>query len=50
MRLQNIYTSLNITRTPKAKDLEQYFSVEELKLQVSLTKKRSKGYKIIGIL
>lgn len=50
MRLQNIYTSLNITRTPKAKDLEQYFSVEELKLQDSLTKKRSKGYKIIGIL
>ena len=50
MRLQNIYTSLNITRTPKAKDLEQYFSVEELKLQDSLTKKRSKGYKIVGIL
>ena len=50
MRLKNIYTSLNITRTPKAKDLEQYFSVKELKLQDSLTKKRNKGYKIIGIL
>ena len=46
--LKDIYSSLGITKTPKAKDLEEYFITEPTKLSNSDTGKRENGFKIIS--
>ena len=47
--LKNIYNKLNITKTPKATDLEEYFDVKEAKILDPITKKRDRGYEIISL-
>ena len=46
--LKNIYSSLGITKTPKAVDLEEYFITEPTKLSNPDTGKRENGFKIIS--
>lgn len=47
--LKNIYNKLNITKTPKATDLEEYFDVKEAKILDPITKKRDRGYEILSL-
>ena len=44
-----IYKDLGITKTPKATELENYFNISETMITDSVTKKRNKGYLILGI-
>ena len=46
--LKDIYSTLGISRTPKAKDLEEYFIIESAKIPNSETGKRENGFKIIS--
>ena len=46
--LGSIYTSLGISKTPKAVDLEEYFELEPTKVTNPGTKKRENGFKIIS--
>ena len=46
--LKDIYSSLGISKTPKAKDLEEYFIIEPTKLSNQDTGKRENGFKIIS--
>lgn len=48
-KLGEIYSSLNISKTPKASDLEEYFEVKKVLLYDSNTKKRDSGLEIIKI-
>ena len=47
--LTELYNKLNITKTPKAVDLEEYFVVKSVKIYNAETKKQSKGYEIISL-
>ena len=47
--VKDTYSNLNISKTPKASDLESYFDVSEVKITDKTTGKRSKGYLILGI-
>ena len=47
--VKDTYSNLNISKTPKASDLESYFDVSEIKITDKTTGKRSKGYLILGI-
>ena len=47
--LTELYNKLNITKTPKAIDLEEYFVVKSVKIYNSETKKQSKGYEILSL-
>ena len=47
--LREIYNSLNLTKTPKASDLEKYFEVKEVMLYDPITKKRDRGYEILSL-
>jgi hypothetical protein len=47
--LGQIYNSLGITTTPKAKDLLGYFNVIEKQVTDKVTKKRVPGYELISI-
>lgn len=47
--LGQIYNSLGITATPKAKDLLGYFNVIEKQVTDKVTKKRVPGYELISI-
>ena len=48
LSLGSLYRSNNISKTPKAKDLEEYFNVTEVKIYDPVTKKQSKGYLIVS--
>jgi hypothetical protein len=48
--LTELYNKLNITKTPKAVDLEEYFVVKSVKIYNTETKKQSKGYEIIKLI
>ena len=48
LSLRSLYQSNNISKTPKAKDLEEYFNVTEVKIYDPVTKKQSKGYLIVS--
>ena len=48
LMLKDIYSTLGISRTPKAKDLEEYFIIESAKIPNSETGKRENGFKIIS--
>ena len=47
-KLKDIYSSLGISKTPKATDLEKYFVIDEVKISNSKTGKRENGFKIIS--
>ena len=47
--IQQLYTSLNITKTPKATDILEYFNVKEVTLYDPETKKKARGYEIISL-
>ena len=47
--IKDTYLKLNVSKTPKASDLENYFDVSEVKITDKTTGKRSKGYLILGI-
>lgn len=47
--LTELYNKLNITKTPKAVDLEEYFVVKSVKIYNTETKKQSKGYEILSL-
>lgn len=47
--LKTIYQEENFSRTPKATDIEEYLEVSVVNYRDPDTKKRSKGYRIIGI-
>ena len=47
--LKLLYENLGISKTPKASDLKEYFNVSEVKLYDQISKKRDKGYEILGI-
>ena len=47
--IKDTYSNLNVSKTPKASDLESYFDVSEVKITDKATGKRSKGYLILGI-
>ena len=47
-KLKDIYSSLGISKTPKATDLEKYFEVKSILIPNSETGKRDKGFKIIS--
>lgn len=48
-RLGNIYKSISYSATPKAKDLERFFEVKDVMLQVQIdgTKKRIRAYELL---
>ena len=46
--LKDIYSSLGITKTPKASDLGDYFILEDTRVLNSETGKRDRGFKIIS--
>lgn len=46
--LSLIYSSLGISKTPKASDLDNYFTMEPTKISNPDTKKRENGFKIIS--
>ena len=48
LSLGSLYRSNNISKTPKAKDLEEYFNVTEVKIYDPVAKKQSKGYLIVS--
>ena len=48
LSLGSLYRINNISKTPKAKDLEEYFNVTEVKIYDPVTKKQSKGYLIVS--
>jgi hypothetical protein len=48
-KLRIIYKNLNITKTPKATDLENYFNLQEVLISDPITKKRVKGYLILSL-
>ena len=47
-KLKDIYSSLGISKTPKATDLEKYFEIDEVKISNPKTGKRENGFKIIS--
>ena len=47
--IKDIYLKSNISKTPKASDLCNYFEVSEVKIYDSVLKKQNKGYLILGI-
>ena len=47
-KLKDIYSSLGISKTPKATDLEKYFVIDEVKISNPKTGKRENGFKIIS--
>ena len=47
--IKKIYINLNITKTPKATDLELYFNVKNCLIYNSETKKQSRGYEIVSL-
>ena len=47
-KLKDIYSSLGISKTPKATDLEKYFEIDEVKISNPETGKRENGFKIIS--
>lgn len=47
-KLKDIYSSLGISKTPKATDLEKYFVIDEVKISNPETGKRENGFKIIS--
>ena len=47
--VKKIYINLNITKTPKATDLELYFNVKNCLIYNSETKKQSRGYEILSL-
>ena len=47
--VKDTYSNLNISKTPKASDLCNYFEVSEVKIYDSVLKKQNKGYLILGI-
>ena len=47
--LQLIYDSLNLTKTAKASDLEEYFSTKSIQIWDSIEKKRIKGYELLEL-
>ena len=49
LTLKSMYLDLGITKTPKATELENYFNISETMITDSVTKKRNKGYLILGI-
>ena len=49
LTLSSIYSDLGITKTPKASELEVYFDVSDTKITDPTTRKRNKGYLILGI-
>ena len=46
--LRSLYSSLGISKTPKAVDLEEYFNLESVKVLNSKTGKRENGFKIVS--
>ena len=47
-KLKDIYSSLGISKTPKATDLEKYFVIDEVKISNPETGKRENGFKLIS--
>lgn len=47
-KLGSIYSSLGISKTPKASDLGEYFILEDTRVQNLETGKRDRGFKIIS--
>ena len=47
-KLKDIYSSLGISKTPKATDLEKYFVIDEVKISNPKTGKRENGFKLIS--
>ena len=47
-KLGIIYSSLGISKTPKATDLGKYFEVKSVLIPNPETEKRDKGFKIIS--
>ena len=47
--IKDTYLKLNVSKTPKASDLCNYFEVSEVKIYDSVLKKQNKGYLILGI-
>ena len=47
--IKEVYVRLNITKTPKATDLLEYFEVKPVFIYDSFTKKQSKGYEILSL-
>ena len=48
-RLQEIYNQININKTAKASDLEEYFELKPIKITNTQTKTRDAGFEIIGL-
>jgi hypothetical protein len=47
--LQLIYDSLNLTKTAKASDIEEYYEVKKIKLWDANEKKQNKGYELLEL-
>ena len=47
--LRKIYTSLDMTKTPKATDLEEYFELRRCKITNKTDRKRYEGFEIVKV-
>ena len=47
--IKSIYIDLNLTKTPKATDILEYFNIKEVFIYNPSTKKQCRGYEILSL-